>query len=378
MKTVSIIVPIYHGKQYISRLVQMAEACQEISGDSLELVLSNDDPKRDIEENIHSDIVSIIVLNTKINRGIQDARIQGLKASSGEYIVFLDQDDILYPDYIRSQLICIGEADAAVCRCIHENKQFYNADMRFEEMVSEEHMLTKGNPIISAGQVLLRRKSIPEIWTENIMKTNCADDYLLWLCMTAENAKFALNQNILFEHTVNGRNLSLDYKRMILSLDEMYDILSKNKVFDEEKLRKLSVMRQNAMFDWIALLEKFRAMFMILNRIAICREIGYPIGKRLKDMGLQRVAIYGNGYLGKRLMGELRECYIETAFFIDRNADYLKEEIPVYKLEDAPVNIDAIIISLVQNYNMVRNSLREKYNVGIYTIEEVMTEKSGE
>lgn len=374
MKTVSIIVPLYHGEQYISYLIKMAEVCQKVLGDSirLELILSNDDPDGKIEEDAYSDSINIIVLNTKINRGIQGARVQGLKASSGEYIVFLDQDDIMYPDYVKSQLFCIENADAVVCRCIHENKQFYNADMKFEEVVSEEHMLTKGNPIISAGQVLLRKESIPELWTDNIMKTNCADDYLLWLCMIAENAEFALNQNILFEHTVNGSNLSLDYKRMILSLDEMYDILSENKVFDDEKLQKISAMRQNTLFDWISLLEKFREMFMTLNAIAVCRENGNSFGKRLKDRGIQRVAIYGDGYLGKRILGELVEYHIETVFFIDRNADYLKEEIPVYKLEDAPDNIDAVVISLVRNYNPVKNILREKYNVGIYTIKEIV------
>lgn len=374
MKVVSIIVPLYHGNRYIPQLIQMAEACWKRLDNtaSLELILSNDDPERDIEEEIHFDIIRIIVLNTKINRGIQGARVQGLKISSGGYIVFLDQDDILHPDYVKSQLCHIGEADAAVYRCIHENRQFYNADMKFEEAVSEEYMLTMGNPIISAGQVLLRRESIPETWTDNIMKTNCADDYLLWLCMTARNAKFVLNQDVVFEHTINGENLSLDYRRMILSLNEMYDIFLENKVFDEERLKKISAMRQNALFGWIALLEKFREMFMTLNKITVCRETGCPFGKRIKDKGIRRVAVYGDGYLGKRIMGELRAYQVETAFFIDRNADYLEEEVSVYKLEDAPGNIDAVIISLVQNYNPVKSILKEKYNVEIYTIREIV------
>lgn len=377
MKTVSIITPLYHGEQYIPRLIRMAEVCREALDGSaeVELVLSNDNPERDIEEEteegICSDIIRITVLNTKINRGIQGARVQGLMRSSGGYIVFLDQDDIIYPDYIKSQLFCIGDADAAVCRCIHEDRQFYNADMRFEDAVSEEHMLNRGNPIISAGQVLLRREAIPRIWTDNIMKTNGADDYLLWLCMLAGHAVFALNQDVLFEHTINGRNLSLDYRRMILSQDEMYDILAKNKVFEGEKLRKISAMRQRAMFGWIALLEKFREMFMALNAVALCREGGCPFGKRLRDRGIRRAAIYGDGYLGKRLMGELKEYHIETVFFIDRNAEFLKEEVPVYKLEDAPGGIDAILISLVQNCGPVRKSLKEKYNIEIYTIDEI-------
>ena len=372
-QTVSIIVPLYHGEQYILRLISMIEACQIVLENSvkLELILSNDNPKEDIKEDLFSDHINILVLNTKINRGIQGARIQGLIAGSGEYVVFLDQDDILCPNYIKSQLYHIGNADASVCRCIHEGRQFYNADRKFEETVTKEHMITKGNPIISAGQVLLRKESIPEIWIKNVMKMNGADDYLLWLCMAAKNSVFILNQDVLFEHTVNGKNLSLDYKRMILSLEEMYDILSENKVFDEFELSKISSMQQNALFEWITLLEKFREMFMALNRIVECRGEGYPVGKRLNSKGIQRVAIYGAGYLGKRLMGELKEFDIETVFYIDRNAEYLTEKIPVYKLDDAPVNIDAIIISLVKNYDTVRNCLREKYDVEIYTVEEI-------
>lgn len=72
-------------------------------------------------------------------------------------------------------------------------------------------------------------------------------------------------------------------------------------------------------------------------------------------------------------MGELKESHIETAFFIDKNADYITEEIPVYQLEDAPENIDAVIVSLVQNCDSVVNALKKKYKIGIYTIKELMS-----
>ena len=298
--------------------------------------------------------------------------MQGLSHANGEYIVFLDQDDILYPDYINSQLSCIGDADAAICRCIHENQQFYNADRKFEEVISKDYMMQKGNPIISAGQVLIRRASIPKVWTENIMKTNCADDYLLWLCMTAQGAKFALNQDILFEHVVHGNNLSLNSRRELSSLEEMCEILCKNSVFDEHGMKQIKSMCQHVLCERIGLLEKFREMFFVLNKMAVCRESGNVAGKHLWSEGIHQVCIYGDGYIGKRLAGELKECKIETAFFIDRNAQYLTEEIPVYQLEEAPIEVDAVIISLVQHYDSVRNELRKKYKTQIYTVQEVL------
>lgn len=372
---VSIIVPLYHGKRYIPKLIGMAEMCKERAGSQvkIELILSNDDPDERIEETLFSDTVDILVLNSKENRGIQGARTQGLKAGKGEYVVFLDQDDILYSDYVSSQMLHIKDADAAVCRCIHENKQFYNADRKFEEVVNKEYMMKNGNPIISVGQVLVRRSSIPAVWLDNVMRTNCADDYLLWLCMTAQGATFALNQNILFEHVVNGENLSLDSQREILSLDEMCEILFRNKVFEEQEMQQIMNMRRKVLVERIGLLEKFREMFLVLNKMAECREKGCPIVKHPALEGISRIAIYGDGYIGKRLMGELKESHIETAFFIDKNADYITEEIPVYQLEDAPENIDAVIVSLVQNCDSVVNALKKKYKAGIYTIKELMS-----
>ncbi len=372
--SVSIIVPIYHGKKYISKLVEMAEVCKEKAGVQVkvELILSNDDPDACIEDGYFSELVDIRVLNTEVNRGIQGARIRGLEASKGTYIVFLDQDDILFPDYISSQLAYMENADAVVCRCVHENRQFYDADRQFEEVIRKEYMMEKGNPIISTGQVLMRRASIPGVWMENIMETNCADDYLLWLCMAAEGKAFALNQDIVFEHVVNGENVSLDIRREIRSLDEMCEVLSRNKVFDAQGMHQLRGMREHVLFERIGLLEKFREMFLFLDRLAACREAGFPVGKRLFLDGIRRAAIYGDGYIGKRLMGELGEHKIQTVFFIDRNAEYLQEEVPVYQLEHAPRDVDAVIISLVRNYDAVEKALRDRYQARIYTLRELI------
>lgn len=375
MSKISVITPIFNGKNYINDLILQLEKCQRIIGESwkLEFLIMNDNPEDSLSETAYmSKSIDVHIYNTNINRGTHSTRVRGLSHADGEYIVFLDQDDMLYPDYFNSQLSYIGDADAAVCRCIHENQQFYNADRKFEEVITKDYMMKKGNPIISAGQVLIRRASIPKVWIENIMKTNCADDYLLWLCMAAQDAKFVLNQNILFEHIVNGKNLSLDSRREMSSLDEMYDILSKNKVFDEQGMQQILNMREHVLYERIGLLEKFREMFCVLNKMAVCRETGYSIGKYLQSEGIRRVCIYGDGYIGKRLAGELKVYNIEIAFFIDRNAHYLTEEIPVYKLEEAPKGVDAVIISLVLNYDSVRTELRRKYKTKVYAVRELI------
>ena len=64
---------------------------------------------------------------------------------------------------------------------------------------------------------------------------------------------------------------------------------------------------------------------------------------------------------------------VEVKFFIDRNADFINEKIPVYTLENAPREIDAIIITMVQGYENVIVQLQEKYSVKIVAIRDLVS-----
>lgn len=55
---------------------------------------------------------------------IYGARVRGLENSSGKYVLFLDQDDQICPDYFLSQLQCIRDNDGVVCQVIHEKNGF--------------------------------------------------------------------------------------------------------------------------------------------------------------------------------------------------------------------------------------------------------------
>jgi hypothetical protein len=44
----------------------------------------------------------------------------------------------------------------------------------------------------------------------------------------------------------------------------------------------------------------------------------------------------------------------------------------VYQLEHAPRDVDAVIISLVRNYDAVEKALRDRYQARIYTLRELI------
>lgn len=378
MNTISVIVPIFHGKQYIRGLLHQVEEAQKLMEQNwkIQIIFVNDAPDDFIaSEGLGSE--AVLVLNTDQNRGVHGARVWGLEHAKGEFVLFLDQDDQIKPEYFVSQLAKIGDSDAVVCQVMHENKLFYNTDYPFEHAVSKEFMLQSGCPIISPGQVLLRKTAISDVWKKNIMKNNGADDFLLWLCMAGEGKSFALNENVVFTHTVHYGNASWDSERMLASEKELGQILTREKVFDKEDEKLLEQMLQRICRERLKKLDKFRKMFYLLSDWQMIKENGGSITQLLREQGIRSVAVYGMGRMGRLLIKELEHAGIRIAYLIDKNAKYIETEYKAYTLEDELKKlkpVDAVLLSLVQEEQTVSDEIKRSMDVRVLTIGSLIQE----
>lgn len=370
---ISVIVPIYHGEAFICSIIDMMERnILSLSADNvqLELILVSDDPSAELSDYV-SEMMKVRVINTNINRGIHGARVHGLQHCLGDCVLFLDQDDIISDTFFQSQLAQIGDADAVVCQAKHENKLFYNYDLPFDRAITKEYMLTNGNSIVSPGQVLIKRSSISKIWIENIQTLNGADDFLLWMSMLGEGKRFALNQEILFEHTVDGNNTSWNTSKMLVSEHEAISILCKSGIFSSEDINRLEKLELKLRDKHIGILDKFKKMYFTLDKMIELKQRGLTIKNFLLYQGIKDAAVYGAGYIGKRLAFELPDM----KFFIDRNAEFIEIEQDIYSLDNAPADVDAVVISMVQGSNEVKDLIKTKYpNAKIWTINELLSE----
>lgn len=375
MKKISVIVPIFHGRKYIDRMIAQVKKCAEKKENryTLELLFVNDDPAEKIGHLVSEDI-SIKVIETDTNRGIHAARIRGLERCMGEYVLFLDQDDYIKPEYFGSQLPYLESADAVVCQLLHEGRQFYDTRMPFEQVITRNFIISVRNPIISPGQVLIRKNRIPSVWKKAMLKNNGADDWLLWLCMLGEKAKFALNPEILFEHVVDGGNESMNVSHMMESEQEIYEVLASSGIFSSGDLKKLKAAIQAAANEHIRILSKFQKMFFIYDDWMKLQEQKQYISDYLRKVGICSVAIYGDSYIGKRLHCSLQGNGVEVRYFIDKNADYLEERIPVYLPEEGLPSVDLIIICLVDGTESIREDLSQLSDAKIYSITELLAD----
>lgn len=241
---ISVIVPVYHGNQYLPGLVKNIEDVGErLEGHEIELILVNDSPEEELIP-LQTTLQTKIITNEK-NRGIHYSRVAGLKAAAGEWVVFLDQDDLLIAENYKAMVEQCNDADVIVGNGYYyrngEKQLNFKNQRVMEYEVQQGQLLRIRNLIPSPGEVLIRRSAVPKQWQENILQHSGADDWMLWLMLFAEGARFkTVDEKIYIHRSTNSGNLSFDLKKMWVSAHEMVEILRKSGIYTAHQLSTLS------------------------------------------------------------------------------------------------------------------------------------------
>lgn len=241
---VSIVVPFYKGNKYINTVLKMVKENAAIAENiSVELIIVNDSPEIAVcYDNDLVDGYQLTVVQHENNRGIQQARITGINAAQGKYILMLDQDDEIAPNTIKSQYDLIGDHAAVLSNGYSESvdklrKKLYRSQKQLAVVNDFSYYFYFGNMIASPGLCLIRKDKIPSLWMTNVMQINGADDWLLWTLFLNEGNRFVLNNAFLYVHKNDGQNTSNNDRKMLDSSQEALDILRNKGITDTHLLR---------------------------------------------------------------------------------------------------------------------------------------------
>lgn len=103
----TVIVPVFNGQDYLEACLK---SIVQQTYKHLEVLVVDDgstDQTRDIAAGFACRDCRVTVIGIS-NSGVSVARNTGVRRASGEYIVFVDSDDLLHPGSI-SHLVTIGE-----------------------------------------------------------------------------------------------------------------------------------------------------------------------------------------------------------------------------------------------------------------------------
>ena len=111
---VSILIPLYNSEKYIAQTIQSA---LNQTWENKEIIIVDDgssDNSFEIARKFESDIVKVFLQK---NSGSCITRNEAFSFSSGEYIQYLDADDLLSPNKIEFQMKLIERAENTISCC---------------------------------------------------------------------------------------------------------------------------------------------------------------------------------------------------------------------------------------------------------------------
>lgn len=162
---VSIIVPAYNVGRYIEECVRsiMNQSYKQIE------IIVVDDGSPDDTPIIIDKLAAIdkrIVLIHQQNAGVSAARNAGIKASTGEYLVFVDGDDYIAPDFVEYMLRLVEITGGELCLSLN----FYTKSG--EKQVKKEYVEIL-NPVNATALLLSPRiivGSVNKIYKKSIVE----------------------------------------------------------------------------------------------------------------------------------------------------------------------------------------------------------------
>ena len=190
----SIIVPVYNAEKYLEECIN---SILKQNYSSFELILINDgssDSSAKICDNFANDDSRINVIH-KNNKGVTSARKAGACVANGEYIMCIDSDDYISPNYLQQVNDTLEQSPVDVL-CVNykidgkkDNKCFCNLGLYQGEQLLEKYMMDFDRNLPNSGNLPY------SVWTKIVRRDI-----------------FVMNQMQIDDEIVMGEDLILSSK----------------------------------------------------------------------------------------------------------------------------------------------------------------------
>lgn len=121
--------------------------------------------------------------------------------------------------------------------------------------------------------------------------------------------------------------------------------------------------------------EQYKKNWMLLDQWLRRVEQKKFIKNTLEKRNIKSIAIYGLGILGIHLKTELEKSSIEIKYIIDTRKQGEKREIPILGLDDQFPEVDAIIVSVVNEFDEIARQLDARTTIPVISLEDILFEQ---
>ncbi len=198
MSKVSVIIPTYNNAEFLSQAIEsvIAQTHKDIE------IIVVDDGSTDNTRDVMQGYAGRAIYIRQENAGPSKARNAGILRAKGEYIAFLDADDVWFPNKIEEQLKTL-QIDSNIA-LIYSQAVVFNSHTGRELGISPKKifsgnvfdaLLSESGPIVLSS-VIVRSRVLDEagIFDESLIN---GEDQHLWLRIAKNHAIAGINQALL-------------------------------------------------------------------------------------------------------------------------------------------------------------------------------------
>lgn len=216
---VSIITPMYKGAEFVGETIETVIAQ---TYKNWEMIIVDDCSPDDgagirVVESFAQRDPRIHLIASKVNKGSSGARNIALEVAEGQYISFLDSDDLWAPQFLEKQLAFMREKDAAMVfssyrRIDEHTKKEVLRPFIVPDEVTYKSMLKTCD--IFPSTAIYDLKKTDKIYFNEAMGS-LRDDYVYWLHMLKEIKVGHGNKEILVDYRMRKGSLTADKKKVV-------------------------------------------------------------------------------------------------------------------------------------------------------------------
>lgn len=250
---ISIIVPIFNVEAWLSRCLN---SIYQQTYRNFEVLLI-DDGSTDNSSGICINFLkkdSRFKYFRKKNGGLSDARNYGLDRAKGKYIIFIDSDDYIEPEYVKT---------------LYSNIQNTNADVAIcgFNRVNENGKLIDSNNLYITNKELLNGEEVIELSFDN--KNNgwalaCAWNKIYNKKLFNDNLRFEKNR--YYEDGYIFPHLFLRVKKAVIIHQSLYNYVQRNNSIMHSNMNIKKITDDNySMISWIELFKNVNSKLYLLS-----------------------------------------------------------------------------------------------------------------
>lgn len=206
---VSVVIPTYNHAHFLGQALDSVRAQTYANWEAIVVNNHSKDDTVGVVQRFGDSRIQIIDFH---NHGvIAAARNEGIRHAAGQYVAFLDSDDIWYPD----KLSCCVEALESGCDLVCHGEAWTKEGAQSRMMTygpawraQYPQLLYRGNCISTSATVV--RKALLERLGSFAEETDfiTAEDYDLWLRIARETKRLCFLPHVLGEYRMHSGNAS--------------------------------------------------------------------------------------------------------------------------------------------------------------------------